>query len=67
MFARLGGILAPQLALSLPSLTFPSLHLIIFAAASLLGGAAAACLPETVGQPLPDSFSQERTRTSMTS
>ena len=58
MFARFGGILAPQLAILLPSLTFAALPLIIFGSLSLLGSGLAFLLPETVGHALPDNFQQ---------
>ena len=58
VFARLGGILAPQLALLLPALTFDSLPLLIFGTCSLLGSVLAFQLPETVGHLLPDTFHQ---------
>jgi len=56
VFARLGGILAPQLAILLPSLTFSELPLLIFGCTSLLGSVLAFQLPETVGHMLPENF-----------
>ena len=59
VMARLGAILAPQLALLLPSVTpFPSLHLYIFAIVSLLGSLLAIIIPDTVNTALPDTFLQ---------
>ena len=59
VMARLGAILAPQLALLLPSLTpLPSLHLYIFSLVSLLGSLLAIVLPDTVNTVLPDTFEQ---------
>jgi len=58
LFARLGGIIAPQLALLLPSLTAPYVPLLTFGLVSLLGSALAFALPETAGHQLPDSFAE---------
>ena len=55
LFARIGGMLAPQVV-SLGSLCFASLPLVIMGVLSLLGGIAIlALLPETLGKPLPDT------------
>ena len=61
VMARVGAILAPQLALLLPSLTsIPTLHLYIFSAVSLLGSLLAIIIPDTVNTSLPDTFEQVR-------
>ena len=55
LFARIGGMLAPQVV-SLGSLWFASLPLVIMGVLSLLGGITIlALLPETLGKPLPDT------------
>lgn len=54
--ARLGGILAP----SVSNLGYvrPQLPYLIFGGATLIGGAAALLLPETMGRRLPDSVQE---------
>ena len=55
LFARIGGMLAPQVV-SLGSLYFTSLPLVIMGVLSLLGGVLIlALLPETLGKPLPET------------
>ena len=57
--ARVGAIIAPQLALLLPSLTpIPDLHLYIFSLVSLLGSILAITIPDTVNTNLPDTFEE---------
>ena len=58
LFARLGGIVAPQLALLLPSVTAPYVPLLIFGVVSLIGSVLALGLPETAGHKLPESFQE---------
>ncbi|XP_042564086.1 solute carrier family 22 member 6-like [Clupea harengus] len=54
MCARLGGVLAPLInMLREPTPTVP---MIIFGCAPLLGAALALALPETANQPLPDDI-----------
>merc|ERR1719233_176669 len=55
LFARIGGMLAPQVV-SLGSLYFAALPLVIMGVLSLLGGVLIlALLPETLGKPLPET------------
>ena len=59
VMARLGAIIAPQLALLLPSLSpVPDLHLYIFSVVSLLGSILAIAVPDTVNTNLPDTFEE---------
>ena len=59
VMARVGAIIAPQLALLLPSLTpILDLHLYIFSLVSLLGSILAIVVPDTVNTNLPDTFDQ---------
>ena len=60
IFSRIGAVLAPQLALVVPTLTpeLPSLHMYIFAIVSLLGSGLAIIVPDTVNTQLPDDFEQ---------
>ncbi|XP_062400089.1 solute carrier family 22 member 6-A [Sardina pilchardus] len=54
MFARMGGVLAPLInMLRDPAPTVP---MVIFGCAPLLGAALALALPETANQPLPDNL-----------
>ncbi|XP_041958110.1 organic cation transporter protein [Alosa sapidissima] len=54
MFARMGGVLAPLInMLRDPAPTIP---MVIFGCAPLLGAALALALPETANQPLPDNL-----------
>ena len=52
--ARMGGLLAPQL-LSL-AVIYPKLPLIIFGVLSTTWGVVCLALPETSGQPLPETI-----------
>lgn len=60
LMARLGAIVAPQLALVLPTITpnLPTLHLYIFSIVSLLGSFLAIIVPDTVNSQLPEDFDQ---------
>uniref|UniRef100_A0AAV2K3Z2 Major facilitator superfamily (MFS) profile domain-containing protein n=1 Tax=Knipowitschia caucasica TaxID=637954 RepID=A0AAV2K3Z2_KNICA len=53
MFARMGGVLAPMINLLQDQ--NPTMPLVIFGMAPLLGAALALMLPETADKPLPDS------------
>ena len=53
---RIGGLLAPLVALYLPNLTFDTLPLILFGSLSILAGILACWLPETLGSPLVESL-----------
>ena len=59
-YFRLGAIVAPQLALVLPTITpnLPTLHLYIFSIVSLLGSFLAIIVPDTVNSQLPEDFDQ---------
>lgn len=53
MFARLGGVLAPIINMLYNQ--SPSIPLVIFGTAPLLGAVLALALPETANKPLPDT------------
>ncbi|XP_059084961.1 organic cation transporter protein-like [Tigriopus californicus] len=58
MFARLGGIAAPQVAIYLPKVAFPALPLLLMGGCAILGGVLTLLLPETLGSPLIESIGE---------
>lgn len=58
MFARLGGIAAPQVAIYLPKVAFRALPLLLMGGCAILGGVLTLFLPETLGSPLIESVGE---------
>eukprot|EP00095_Tigriopus_kingsejongensis_P002623 maker-scaffold290_size220039-snap-gene-0.6 protein:Tk02623 transcript:maker-scaffold290_size220039-snap-gene-0.6-mRNA-1 annotation:"solute carrier family 22 member 15-like" len=58
MFARIGGIAAPQVAIYLPKVAFTALPLLIMGGGAILGAIATLFLPETLGSPLIESIEE---------
>ncbi len=55
---RVGSAAAPQLALFLPTVTSEQVPLLVFGLSGAAGGLLSLLLPETLGQPLPDTCQQ---------
>jgi len=57
---RIGGLLAPLVALYLPTFTFDTFPLVLFGSASMVSAISALWLPETLGAPLVEELDELR-------
>ena len=57
---RIGGLLAPLVALYLPNFTFETFPLVLFGSASMVSAISALWLPETLGAPLVEELDELR-------